>query len=84
MKSAEGGTQMGLLDEILDSNGGAISQIARQLGIPEGMARQAVSALTPAIARGLQKNASQPGGLDSLVGALGAAIISATSMNPRP
>ena len=33
--------------------------------------RLAVSALLPALMRGMQRNAAKPGGLDSLVGALG-------------
>jgi hypothetical protein len=62
-----------LLETILDSQGGgaAISQIAKQLGLPEGLAKQAVGALTPALSRGLQRNALKSGGLDSLLGALG-------------
>jgi hypothetical protein len=63
---------MGLLDSILETAGGsdAIGQIAKQLGVPEGIAKQAAGALSPALARGLQRNASKPGGLDSLMGAL--------------
>ena len=60
---------MSLLDTILST--GAVDQIAKQLGIPESVTKQAVGALTPALARGLQRNASQPGGLESLLGALG-------------
>jgi len=61
-----------LLESILDSKGGgnAISQIARQVGLPEGLAQQAVGALAPALSRGLQRNAAKPGGLESLLGAL--------------
>jgi hypothetical protein len=70
MDFLEGG-RMNLLETILNSNGGSVTQIAKQLGIPDTVAKQAVSALTPALARGLQRNASQPGGLDSLLGALG-------------
>ena len=62
---------MSLLDTILSSNGGAVSQIAKQVGLPEPLAKQAVSALTPALASGLQHNAAQPGGLDALLKALG-------------
>jgi hypothetical protein len=62
---------MGILDSLLESNSGAVGQIAKQLGLPEGLTQQAVSALAPALARGLQRNASTPGGLDSLLGALG-------------
>jgi hypothetical protein len=62
---------MSLLDAILSSNNGAaVSQIAKKLGIPESVATQAASALTPALARGMQRNAQKPGGLESLLGAL--------------
>ncbi len=63
---------MGLLDSILAANNGqAVTQIARQLGIPEAVAKQAAGALVPALSKGLQRNTSTPGGLDSLLGALG-------------
>jgi hypothetical protein len=47
-----------------------VGQIARQLGIPESMAQSAASALLPALTKGLAKNASKPGGLEDLLGAL--------------
>jgi hypothetical protein len=63
--------KMSLLDSILSAgNGAAVGQIASKLGIPEDAAKQAASALTPALARGLQRNTQQGGGLDSLLGAL--------------
>ncbi len=49
----------------------AAGQIARQLGIDEGMAQSAMRAVLPALSRGMSRNASKPGGLDSLIGALG-------------
>lgn len=62
---------MNLVESILSANGGkAVTQIAKQLGIPEEMAKKATEAMSPALARGLQRNASRPGGLDSLLGAL--------------
>jgi hypothetical protein len=62
---------VGLLDSILGAdNGAAIGSIAKQLGIPDQVAQQAASSLVPALSRGLQRNASSPGGLDSLLGAL--------------
>jgi hypothetical protein len=62
---------MGLIDSILGANNGAaVSQIAGKLGIPESVATKAASALTPALSRGLQRNAEKPGGLESLLGAL--------------
>ena len=62
---------MSLLDSILESgNGAVVGQIAGKLGIPEGVAKQAVGALAPALSRGLERNAQKPGGLESLLGAL--------------
>ena len=62
---------MGLLDSILEAgNGAVVGQIAGKLGIPESVARQAAGALTPALSRGLERNAQKPGGLESLLGAL--------------
>ena len=62
---------MSLFDSILSAtNGSAVTQIASKLGIPESVATQAAAALTPALARGLQRNAQQPSGLDSLAGAI--------------
>jgi len=61
---------MGILDSLLETKSGPIGKIARQLGIPPEMAKVAMSALAPALIGGLQKNMSQPGGLDSLLGAL--------------
>lgn len=62
---------MGLLDSILSANdGAAVGQIAAKLGIPEDVAKQAASALTPALSRGIERNTQKPGGLDSLLGAL--------------
>jgi hypothetical protein len=62
---------LGLIDSILTANNGAIvTQISKQLGIPDSVAKQAVTALVPALSRGLERNAEKPGGLDSLLGAL--------------
>ena len=49
----------------------AAGQIAKQLGIDEGLAQSAMRAVMPALSRGVSRNASQPGGLDQLLGALG-------------
>jgi hypothetical protein len=63
---------MSLLETILSANNGAaVGQIAKQLGIPENVATQAAAALTPALSRGMQRNTKKPGGLESLLGALG-------------
>ena len=62
---------MALLDSILSENAGAVDQIAARLGLPPDVAQQAVGALTPALARGIERNTQKPGGLESLLGALG-------------
>jgi hypothetical protein len=63
---------MNLLDVISgEKNGAVVQQMARQLGIGEGDTRKAMGQMLPALARGLQRNASQSGGLDQLLGALG-------------
>src|SRR5262245_22761679 len=57
---------------LMDEQEGAdlVEQIARQLGIDEETARQGVSQLAPAVARGMQRNAGQSGGLGALLEAL--------------
>ncbi len=49
---------------------GAIAKIGQQFGLDERQASQAVAALLPALSSGLKRNVSQPGGVESLVGAL--------------
>jgi hypothetical protein len=62
---------MSLLESLLNDNGGAVvREIAKNLQLPEGDARAAIEQLTPAISRGMSRNAKQPGGLESLFGAL--------------
>lgn len=71
---------MGLLDSILGGalgggigGGGSnalVKQIAKQFGIPESLAQLAISALLPALSKGLQRNSLQSGGMDSLMSAL--------------
>jgi len=62
---------MNLLESLLNENGGAVvREIAQNLQLPEGDARSAIEQLTPALNRGLSRNAKQPGGLESLFGAL--------------
>lgn len=62
---------MNLLDVLLAANdGGAVKQLGRQFGLDDAGAVAALSALVPALASGLAKNATQTGGLDSLLGAL--------------
>lgn len=49
-----------------------MQQIAQQAGVGEDEARQAVEAIVPALVGGMQANAHDPAGAQSLVGALGA------------
>ncbi len=73
-----------LLQSIISSQGGAIvQQIAKQLGVNPQVAEQAASRLVPALSRGIQKNAEQEGGLDSLLGLLGATNNSQFMDNPN-
>ncbi len=55
------------------NNGGLVDQIAGQLGVDPAVVRQGMTQLTPAVARGLQRNTQQAGGLDSLFERLGGA-----------
>lgn len=62
---------MNILEAVLNAQGGAAAQQAgRSVGLSPDQTSAALSALVPALAAGLQRNASQPGGLDSLIGAL--------------
>ncbi len=62
---------MNLLETILSAGGGdLVKQMAGQVGLAEDDAKKAVSALTPALSRGLTNNIRQEGGLESLLGAL--------------
>jgi hypothetical protein len=62
---------MSLLDSILNAQGGgAVQQLGTQFGLSNDQTTSALSALVPAIAAGLQKNAQTGGGLAGLLGAL--------------
>ena len=62
---------MNILDAVLNSQGGAAAQHAgRSVGLSPDQTSTALAALVPALAAGLQRNASQPDGLASLIGAL--------------
>lgn len=62
---------MNLLETLLGGgDGGVVKEIAKGLGIGESDARKGVSQLAPALARGMSRNAKQPGGLEALLGAL--------------
>jgi len=61
---------MNLLDSILTAKGGgAVSQLAKQFGLPEDQTASAIQNLVPALAGGLQRNITQ-GGLDDVLSAL--------------
>lgn len=51
-------------------NDGTLDQIARQLGVDREVARQGMAQLTPAVMRGMQRNAGQGAGLEDLLGSL--------------
>ena len=62
---------MNILEAVLNSQGGAAAaEAGRSVGLSQDQTATALSALVHALAAGLQRNASQPGGLDSLLGAL--------------
>jgi hypothetical protein len=52
------------------AGGGAMQQVGQKFGLSEDQAGSAVSRLVPALLAGLQRNASQEGGMESLLGAL--------------
>ena len=62
---------MNLLETIAAAGGGSIvREIGGSVGVPQAQAQSAIEQLLPALARGIQRNATQPGGLESLLGAL--------------
>jgi hypothetical protein len=62
---------MNILEAIVGANdGNAVGALAQQFGLSNDQTSAALTALLPALAGGLQKNVSQHGGLDSLIGAL--------------
>jgi len=77
---------MGIL-EMIEQSGG-LDSVARELGISEGDAAAAASALVPAIVGGLKRQTRvQPGGLDGLLGALaglGGGSLLDEVLAPRP
>lgn len=63
---------MNMLDALLGSQAdGVVRQMSQQFGLDESQVSSAMGALLPALAAGLNRNASSPSGLDALVGALG-------------
>ncbi|MEM7329198.1 MAG: DUF937 domain-containing protein [Pseudomonadota bacterium] len=61
----------GLLDLLAGAQAQpAKQQLGRQFGLSDDLTQQAMSALIPALAAGLKSNASKPGGVEALLGAL--------------
>ncbi|MDZ4699936.1 MAG: DUF937 domain-containing protein [Rhodothermales bacterium] len=60
---------MNLLSSVLQ-NGAVLQQMAKQLNLDPNQVQSAVTHMIPALTRGIQKNASSPGGLEGLLGAL--------------
>ncbi len=60
---------MGFLDEMLGGNSAVVGQLAKQFGITEAQAKEAMRHMTPAIGRGLQQR-EQQGGLGGLLDAI--------------
>ena len=63
---------MNILESLVGGGGSnaIVSQIAQRFGLDENQARTAIASLVPALAGGVQRNATSPGGLESLLGAL--------------
>ncbi len=58
------------LAEMLLDNPELVKSVAGSLGLGQSDTRSGMEALLPGLARGLQRNARQPGGLESLLDAL--------------
>lgn len=63
-------TQSANLLSGLLSNSSLIEQLSGQFGISADQARGAIEAMAPALARGVERETEQPGGVDSLFNAL--------------
>ncbi len=60
---------MGFIEDMLGGNSAIVGQLAKQFGITEDQAREAMRRMTPAIGRGLQQ-AQEKGGMGSLIEAI--------------
>lgn len=61
-----------ILDMLMHAAGsGATQQVSQRFGLSEKQTGSALEQLVPALLAGMQRNASQEGGLESLLGALG-------------
>jgi hypothetical protein len=62
---------MNLLEVLMQSNGGQnVNALAERFGLSGDQAQGVLGQLLPALTQGMQNNISQPGGLESLLGAL--------------
>jgi len=62
---------MDLPSMLLNAGGGdAVQRLAQNFGLDQNQTSSAVANLLPALGQGLARNAEQPGGLESLMGAL--------------
>ena len=62
---------MNITDLLLgNDSSGAVSALAKQFGISESQARDAVSSLAPSLSRGMQHHTQESKGLDDLISAL--------------
>lgn len=62
---------MNILEAILSAQGGApVRQMGARVGVDESQAQSALEALLPMLAGAVNRNATQPGGLEDLLGAL--------------
>lgn len=63
---------MNITDLLLGKdNSGSVGALARQFGITEAQARDAVASMAPSLSRGMQHHTKESSGLDSLINALG-------------
>lgn len=62
---------MDLLSMVLNAGGGnAVRQLGQNFGLDENQASSAITNLLPALGQGLARNATSPGGMEGLMGAL--------------
>ena len=62
---------MNILEALMAAQGGgAVKQLGQQFGLGDDQTSAALSALVPALAAGLAKNATREGGLEGLTAAL--------------
>ncbi|MFB3923696.1 MAG: DUF937 domain-containing protein [Terriglobia bacterium] len=62
---------MDLLSMVLNAGGGdGVRRLGQNFGLNENQTSSAIGSLLPALGQGLARNATSPGGLESLIGAL--------------